>query len=41
VGIAALLYFRRPDARTLRITFYIQALGVVAMASAWFAAVAL
>jgi 4-hydroxybenzoate polyprenyltransferase len=41
VGIAALLYFRRPDTRTLRITFYIQALGVVAMASAWFAAVAL
>src|SRR5262249_561046 len=41
VAIAALLYFRQPEARTLRITFYIQALGVVAMSAAWFAAVAL
>jgi 4-hydroxybenzoate polyprenyltransferase len=41
VAIAALLYFRRPEARTLRITFYIQAAGVLAMAAAWFFAVAL
>jgi hypothetical protein len=41
VAIAALLYFRQPTAETLRITFYIQALGVVAMAAAWFFAVAL
>jgi 4-hydroxybenzoate polyprenyltransferase len=41
VAIAALLYFRRPDTQTLRITFYIQALGVVAMSAAWFFAVAL
>jgi 4-hydroxybenzoate polyprenyltransferase len=41
VAVAALLYFRRPDAHTLRITFYIQALGVVAMSAAWFFAVAL
>lgn len=41
VAIAALLYFRTPDARTLRITFYIEALGVVAMSAAWFFAVAL
>jgi 4-hydroxybenzoate polyprenyltransferase len=41
VAIAALLYFRRPNAHTLRITFYIQALGVVAMSAAWFFAVAL
>jgi 4-hydroxybenzoate polyprenyltransferase len=41
VALAALLYFRRPTAQTLRITFYIQALGVVAMSAAWFFAVAL
>jgi 4-hydroxybenzoate polyprenyltransferase len=41
VAIAALLYWRRPSAHTLRITFYIQALGVVAMSAAWFFAVAL
>ena len=41
VAIAALLYFRRPEAHTLRITFYIQAAGVLAMAAAWFFAVAL
>ncbi|HEX3270788.1 MAG TPA: UbiA family prenyltransferase [Ktedonobacterales bacterium] len=41
VAIAAFLYFRRPEAHTLRITFYIQAAGVLAMAAAWFFAVAL
>jgi 4-hydroxybenzoate polyprenyltransferase len=41
VALAALLYLRRPTAQTLRITFYIQALGVVAMSAAWFFAVAL
>jgi 4-hydroxybenzoate polyprenyltransferase len=41
VAIAALLYFRRPEAHTLRITFYLQAAGVLAMAAAWFFAVAL
>jgi 4-hydroxybenzoate polyprenyltransferase len=41
VAIAALLYYRRPGPQTLRMTFYIQALGVVAMSAAWFFAVAL
>jgi hypothetical protein len=41
VATAALLYFRSPEAHTLRITFYIQAAGVLAMAAAWFFAVAL
>jgi 4-hydroxybenzoate polyprenyltransferase len=41
VGIAALLYFRRPDAHTLRINFFIQASGVLIMSAAWFFAVAL
>jgi 4-hydroxybenzoate polyprenyltransferase len=41
VVISVLLYFRRPTAQTLRVIFYIQALGVVAMAAAWFFAVAL
>jgi geranylgeranylglycerol-phosphate geranylgeranyltransferase len=35
------LYARRPTPATLRMTFYVQALGVVALATAWFAAVAL
>jgi 4-hydroxybenzoate polyprenyltransferase len=35
------LYARRPQLATLRTTFYVQALGVVALATAWFAAVAL
>jgi 4-hydroxybenzoate polyprenyltransferase len=39
--IALALYARRPAPATLRTTFYIQALGVVALATAWFAAVAL
>lgn len=38
---AATLYARRPIPATLRTTFYIQALGVVALAIAWFAAAAL
>ncbi len=39
--ISAALYVRRPAPATLRTTFYIQALGVVALGAAWFAAVAL
>lgn len=35
------LYLRRPTPATLRTNFYVQALGVVALATAWFAAVAL
>jgi 4-hydroxybenzoate polyprenyltransferase len=35
------LYLRRPAPATLRTTFYLQALGVVILATAWFAAVAL
>ncbi len=35
------LYARHPRPETLRTTFYVQALGVVALATAWFAAVAL
>jgi geranylgeranylglycerol-phosphate geranylgeranyltransferase len=34
------LYARRPQPTTLRTTFYVQALGVVALATAWLAAVA-
>jgi 4-hydroxybenzoate polyprenyltransferase len=48
-GVAALLasllppalYARHPAPATLRTAFYVQALGVVALATAWFAAVAL
>jgi 4-hydroxybenzoate polyprenyltransferase len=39
--VPAALYTRRPAPATLRTAFYIQALGVVALATAWFAAVAL
>ena len=39
--LAALLYLRRPQPATLRLTFYIQALGIVALIGAWLAAVAL
>jgi 4-hydroxybenzoate polyprenyltransferase len=39
--LSPILYARRPVPVTLRITFYVQALGVVALATAWFAAVAL
>jgi geranylgeranylglycerol-phosphate geranylgeranyltransferase len=35
------LYARHPSPETLRTTFYVQALGVVVLATAWFAAVAL
>lgn len=35
------LYARHPSPETLRTTFYVQALGVVILATAWFAAVAL
>ncbi|HEY7983802.1 MAG TPA: UbiA family prenyltransferase [Ktedonobacterales bacterium] len=40
VASAYLLYQARPTPETLRTTFYIQMLGVVAMAIAWLAAVA-
>jgi 4-hydroxybenzoate polyprenyltransferase len=39
--VPLVLYLRRPTSTTLRTNFYIQALGVVALATAWFAAVAL
>lgn len=41
VLVPLILYLRRPTSATLRATFYVQALGVVALATAWFAAVAL
>ncbi|HUY79099.1 MAG TPA: hypothetical protein VMV29_20180, partial [Ktedonobacterales bacterium] len=41
VGAAVALYLRRPQPATLKLTFYIQALGVVALAGGWLAAVAL
>jgi len=41
VGAAVALYVRKPQPATLKLTFYIQALGVVALAGGWLAAVAL
>lgn len=41
VALTLALYLVRPTAATLRLNFILQALGVVAMATAWFAAVAL
>lgn len=40
VGLAIVLYTRQPRPATLRYTFTIQALGVVALATGWLAAVA-
>jgi 4-hydroxybenzoate polyprenyltransferase len=39
--VPLVLYTRRPTPATLRTAFYLQALGVVFLATAWFAAVAL
>jgi hypothetical protein len=40
VVLAAGLYLSRPDPATLRLTFTLQALGVVGLATGWLAAVA-
>ena len=40
VALAAALYLLRPRPATLRLTFIVQALGVVALATGWLAAVA-
>ncbi|HEV7129782.1 MAG TPA: UbiA family prenyltransferase [Ktedonobacterales bacterium] len=40
VGVAVVLYAARPVAAMLHVTFIVQALGVVALATAWLAAVA-
>jgi 4-hydroxybenzoate polyprenyltransferase len=40
VGLAAALFARRPRPATLRLTFIIQALGVVGLSTGWLAAVA-
>jgi len=41
VALAILLYLRKPLPVTLKVTFYVQALGVITLAGAWLAAVAL
>lgn len=41
VSAACALYLRRPQPATLKLTFYLQALGIVALAGGWLAAVAL
>jgi hypothetical protein len=40
VGMAAALFFRRPEPATLRSTFIVQALGVIGLGTGWLAAVA-
>ncbi len=41
LGVAVALYLRRPAPETLKLTFYIQALGVLVLGGGWLAAVAL
>lgn len=40
-AVAILLYLRRPTPTTLKLTFYMQALGVIGLAGGWLEAVAL